>query len=57
MKANKCGPEVDPISIAIEQNEFIMSNREDIPAEFRKIPLKLYLESLSNIYPDIITVS
>ncbi|OII72562.1 uncharacterized protein cubi_03298 [Cryptosporidium ubiquitum] len=55
MKANRCGPETDPITRAIEKNEFITSNREDVPAEFRKIPIKLYLESLSNIYPDIIS--
>ncbi|KAJ1611292.1 hypothetical protein OIY81_1752 [Cryptosporidium canis] len=57
MKANRCGPETDPITKAIERNEFITSNREDVPAEFRKIPIKLYLESISNIYPEIITVS
>ncbi|POM85463.1 putative integral membrane protein [Cryptosporidium meleagridis] len=55
MKANKCGPETDPISKAIEKNEYIVSNREDIPDEFKKIPLRLYLESLSSLYPDIIT--
>lgn len=57
MKANRCGPETDPVTKAIEKNEFIASNREDIPAEFKKIPIKLYLESLSNLYPEIITVS
>ncbi|KAH8584597.1 apicomplexan [Cryptosporidium sp. chipmunk genotype I] len=57
MKANRCGPETDPISRAIEKNEYVISNREDVPAEFKKIPLKLYLESLHSIYPDIITVS
>lgn len=57
MKVNRCGPETDPVTKAIEKNEFITSNREDVQPELKKIPVKLYLESLSNLYPDIITVS
>ncbi|KAK6589667.1 hypothetical protein RS030_152 [Cryptosporidium xiaoi] len=55
MRINNCGPETDPITRAIERNDFILSKREDVPPENRKIPVRLYLESLLNIYPNIIS--
>ncbi|KAH8740868.1 hypothetical protein FG386_003107 [Cryptosporidium ryanae] len=55
MRINNCGPETDPITKAIEKNDFILSKREDVLPENRKIPVRLYLESLLKIYPDIIS--
>lgn len=57
MQTNRCGPETDPLTEAIKKDEYIMSTKDDVPPELRKLPIKVYLESLMRIYPDIITVS
>ncbi|OII77160.1 hypothetical protein cand_021420 [Cryptosporidium andersoni] len=55
MQTNRCGPETDPLTEAIKKDEYIMSTKDDVPPELRKLPIKVYLESLMRIYPDIIT--
>ena len=57
MRINNCGPETDPITKAMEKNEFVLCKNEDVLPENRRVPVKFYLESLLNIYPDIISVS